>query len=348
LKKFVKNKNKIRVSINLDMTVLLLGRLVLPAFFAVVMTIQLDVFAQVGSSPVVQEFTVPLGSHPHDVAPAKNGSIWYTAQHSGELGLLDPNTGKTYHIPLGEGSAPHGVIVGPDGAPWITDGGLNAIVRVDPNNRNITLFPLPDEIEYANLNTATFDQDSILWFTGQNGIYGRLDPKLGKVEVFEAPRGRGPYGISTTPDGEVYFASLAGGYIAHVDSKTGNVTVLEPPTHDQGARRVWSDSQGRVWFSEWNAGKLGLYNPFTNSWKEWPLPGSNPQPYAVFVDDKDMVWLTDFGSNALVSFDPSQEKFDVFPIPSPGAHVRQLLGTSGQVWGAESGTDKLLTILTSN
>lgn len=330
------------------MTVLLLGRLVLPAFFAVVMTIQLDVFAQVGSSPVVQEFTVPLGSHPHDVAPAKNGSIWYTAQHSGELGLLDPNTGKTYHIPLGEGSAPHGVIVGPDGAPWITDGGLNAIVRVDPNNRNITLFPLPDEIEYANLNTATFDQDSILWFTGQNGIYDRLDPKLGKVEVFEAPRGRGPYGISTTPDGEVYFASLAGGYIAHVDSKTGNVTVLEPPTYDQGARRVWSDSQGRVWFSEWNAGKLGLYNPFTNSWKEWPLPGSNPQPYAVFVDDKDMVWLTDFGSNALVSFDPSQEKFDVFPIPSPGAHVRQLLGTSGQVWGAESGTDKLLTILTSN
>jgi virginiamycin B lyase len=175
-----------------------------------------------------------------------------------------------------------------------------------------------------------------------------LDPKLGKVEVFEAPRGRGPYGISTTPDGEVYFASLAGGYIAHVDSKTGNVTVLEPPTHDQGARRIWSDSVGRVWFSEWNAGKLGLYNPFTNSWKEWPLPGSNPQPYAVFVDDKDMVWLTDFGSNALVRFDPSQEKFDFFPIPSPGAHVRQLLGTSGQVWGAESGTDKLLTILTSN
>jgi virginiamycin B lyase len=330
------------------MTVQLLGRLVLPAFFAVVLTFQLDVFAQVGTAPVVQEFAVPLGSHPHDVAPAKNGSIWYTAQQSGELGLLDPNTGKTYHIPLGEGSAPHGVIVGPDDAPWITDSGLNAIVRVDPNNRNITVFPLPDEIEYANLNTATFDKDSVLWFTGQNGIYGRLDAKLGKIEVFEAPRGRGPYGISTTPDGKVYFASLAGGYIAHIDSKTGNVTVLQPPTHDQGARRIWSDSQGRVWFSEWNAGKLGLYNPFTNSWKEWPLPGSNPQPYAVFVDDKDMVWLTDFGSNALVRFDPSQEKFDVFPIPSPGANVRQLLGTSGQVWGAESGTDKLVRILTSN
>jgi virginiamycin B lyase len=198
------------------------------------------------------------------------------------------------------------------------------------------------------LNTATFDLNGVLWFTGQSGIYGRLDPVIGKLEVFEAPRGRGPYGISTTPGGEVYFASLAGGYIARVDPKTGNVTVLEPPTEDQGARRVWSDSQGRVWFSEWNAGKLGLHNPFTNSWKEWALPGSNPQPYAVFVDDKDIVWLTDFGSNALVRFNPLEEKFEVFSIPSPEANVRQLLGRNGEVWEAESGTDKVIVFRSNN
>jgi virginiamycin B lyase len=93
---------------------------------------------------------------------------------------------------------------------------------------------------------------------------------------------------------------------------------------------------------------LGLYNPVTKVWKEWPLPGANPQPYAVFVDDKDMVWLSDFGSNALVRFDPSQEKFEVYSIPSPEANVRQLLGRSGEVWGAESGTDKLVVIRTAN
>ncbi len=84
------------------------------------------------TAPVLEEYPVPPGSHPHDVAPAPDGSVWYTAQASGELGRLDPATGETYHIALGRGSAPHGVIVGPDGAPWITDGGLNAIVRVDP------------------------------------------------------------------------------------------------------------------------------------------------------------------------------------------------------------------------
>ena len=133
------------------------------------------------------------------MAPAKNGSVWYTAQGSGELGLLDPATGKTHHISLGQGSAPHGVIVGPDGAPWITDGGLNAIVRVDPETEEVRVFPLPENTGYANLNTATFDHKGILWFTGQSGIYGRLDPASGKMEVFKAPRGVGPYGISTTP-----------------------------------------------------------------------------------------------------------------------------------------------------
>jgi virginiamycin B lyase len=83
----------------------------------------------------VREYRVPAGSHRHDVAPARDGGVWYTAQGSGELGWLNPKTGATRHVRLGAGSAPHGVIVGPDGAPWITDSGLNAVVRVDPRTR---------------------------------------------------------------------------------------------------------------------------------------------------------------------------------------------------------------------
>ena len=41
----------------------------------------------------IQEFAVPAGSWPHDVAPALDGTVWYTAQRLGELGWLDPTTG---------------------------------------------------------------------------------------------------------------------------------------------------------------------------------------------------------------------------------------------------------------
>src|SRR3990172_8852788 len=82
--------------------------------------------------PEIQEYPVPAGSRPHDVAPAPDGPVWYTAQSAGALGRLDPATGDTHHVPLGAGSSPHGVIVGPDGAAWVTDSWLNAVVRVDP------------------------------------------------------------------------------------------------------------------------------------------------------------------------------------------------------------------------
>ena len=316
-------------------------------------TIQPEVTASPGAtavptlaSPVVQEYPVPPGSRPHDVAPAPDGTVRYTAQGSGELGWLDPASGETHHIPLGAGSAPHGVIVGPDGAPWVTDSGLNAIVRVDPVTEAVTPFPLPAGSGYANLNTATFDGRGVLWFTGQSGIYGRLDPAVGEVEVFDAPRGRGPYGIATTPAGDVYYASLAGSHIAGVDLESGLARVLEPPTPGQGARRVWSDSQGRLWVSEWNAGQVSMHDPATGTWRAWRLPGNNAQPYAIYVDDQDQVWLSDFGANALVRFDPALETFEVFTLPSAPANVRQILGRLGEVWGAESGVDQLVVIRT--
>jgi len=296
--------------------------------------------------PRSQEYPVPQGSHPHNVAPAPDGTVWYTAQGSGELGRLDPATGQIRRVKLGDRSRPHGVIVGPDGAPWVTDDGLNAIVRVDPATEKISLYPLPTGRNGANLNTAVFDRRGVLWFTGQSGIYGRLDLKVGRVEVFDAPKGPGPYGIAATPDGTVYYASLAGSHIAHLDPNTATATVIEPPTPKQGARRVWADSQGYLWVSEWNVGQVGRYDPVAKTWKEWRLPGKNPAAYAAYVDDQDKVWLSDFGANALVRFDPITQKFESFPLPSANAEVRQVLGRHGEVWGAESGTDKLVVIRT--
>ena len=324
------------------------GWMVVPVYVAVVAGIAGTATGGTSSTAAytVREYPVPAGSRPHDVAPARDGGVWYTAQGSGEFGWLDPETGKTRQVALGEGSAPHGVIVGPDGAPWITDGGLNAIVRVDPKTRRVRRFPLPASSGYANLNTAAFDRRGVLWFTGQSGIYGRLDPRVGKVRVFPAPRGEGPYGITVTPSGAIYYASLAGSYLGHVDVARSTVRVLQPPTPDQGARRAWSDSKGRVWVSEWNAGKVAVHDPSTGRWREWRLPGATPMPYAVYVDASDAVWLSDFGANALVRFDPKTERFIRIRLASSPANVRQILGRRGEVWGAESGVDKLVVVRT--
>ena len=296
------------------------------------------------SQVTVQEYPVPSGHRVHDVwaDASPNGPVWISAQGSGNLGILDPKTGRIEFVPLGSGSSPHGVVAGADGAPWLTDSGQNAIVRVDPKTRAVKLWKLPETSGYTNLNTAIFDKRGIHWFTGQSGIYGRLDPRTGDMKVFDAPKGRGPYGIHATPDGTVYYASLAGSYIGRIDSQTDKAIVIEPPTRRQGARRVWSDSKGDIWVAEWNSGNLSRYQPKTGKWSAWQAPGDDPHVYAVYVDETDKVWVAEWSAQAMLRFDPATAKWETFRSSSSRPNVRQIHGRKGEVWTPESGADKIV------
>jgi virginiamycin B lyase len=292
----------------------------------------------------VQEYAIPRGHRVHDVwaDAALHGPVWFSAQGSGHLGILDPKSGQVELVALGRGSSPHGVIAGADGAPWLTDSGQNAIVRVDPKTRQVKVWKLPEDTGYTNLNTAIFDLKGMHWFTGQRGIYGRLDPRSGDMRVFNAPKGRGPYGIHVTPEGVVYYASLAGSHIARIDATSGAATVIEPPTPRQGARRVWSDSRGNIWVAEWNSGNLSRYEPKSGKWTMWKAPGEGSQVYAVYVDETDKVWVSEWASQTMLRFDPATEKFESFKSSSANANVRQIHGRKGEVWTPESAADKIV------
>jgi len=233
------------------------------------------------------------------------------------------------------------VIAAADGAPWLTDGGQNAIVRVDPKTRAVKVWPLPADSGYTKLNTAIFAGKGVPPSTRQSGIYGRLDPRSGEMKVFEAPKGRGPYGIHATPDGTVYYASLAGSFVGRINPD-GSTTVIEPPTTRQGARRVWSDSKGNIWVSEWNSGNLSRYEPKTGKWSAWRAPGDDPHVYAVYVDETDKVWASEWSAQAMLRFDPATEKFESFRSSTSRANVRQIHGRKGEVWTPESAADKIV------
>jgi len=326
------------------MRVLLSRRPVLAAMSAVLF----PAFARAADARM-QSWPLATARHTgiHDVAPAPDGGVWFTAQSSGHLGWFDPRSGKAELVALGNGSAPHGVIQGPDQAAWITDGGQNAIVRVPWPERKVQVMRLPSGTPYANLNTCAFDGDGDLWFTGQNGWLGKVETKTGHVTANRSPRGHGPYGICSTPSGDIWWCSLAQSFIARIDRRTGESTIAEPPTRNQGARRIWSDSRGRLWVSEWNAGQLAMHDPAANTWREWKLPGAGPRAYAVYVDAKDRVWASDWGGNAIVSFDPRTEQFERHALAREDANVRQILGRAGEVWLPESGTEHITVIRTA-
>jgi virginiamycin B lyase len=300
------------------------------------------------ADPRYREWSVATSQgqvHPHDIWPAGDGTVWYTGQLKGTLGRLNTATGAFHEIRLGygAGSGPHGVISGPDGDAWVTVMNANAIARVDAVTETVTPYPIPT-VDNTAPHTGAWDNDGILWFTGIAGYVGRLDPATGDVDAWPAPRGAGPYGIDATPSGDVYFVSLQpASYLGKVDKATGAVRVIDPPRPGIQFRRVWSDSDGRLWASEWEGGRLARYDPTTGTWAEWPMPGgAASQGYAIYVDAADIVWITDFGTDSLVRFDPVTQQFQSFRFPTPGAAVRQIVGDENGIWGAESATEKIV------
>jgi virginiamycin B lyase len=239
--------------------------------------------------------------------------------------------------------------VAPDGAAWVTDTGLNAMVRVDAETREIAVWPLAGP--NANLNTATIDPDGVVWFTGQNGIVGRLDPTStppGTVlEPVAAPRGPGPYGIDVTPQGDVYFASLAGAIWG--ESFPGMATALpwKRSNHrrrGQGTRGSGPIPRGCSGPANGTRARSAATTPRpANGWSG-ASPAQRHRPTRFTSTSSDDVWLSDFGANALVRFDPDTETFVSVPLPDADARVRQMLGRPGEVWGAESGADALVVV----
>ena len=193
---------------------------------------------------------------------------------------------------------------------------------------------------------------NLLTTLGAGAIAGKLSPALaqaGKMQSWKLATSRttGIHDLAPAPDGGIWFTAQASG---HLDTKTGDSTVVEPPTRNQGARRVWSDSKGRIWVSEWNSGNLSMHDPQatgSNSWRSWKLPGDRPQVYAVYVDQRDIVWVSEWSSNATYSFDARTEKFERYAMPRDSANVRQILGRAGEVWLPESGTEHISVIRTA-
>src|SRR3546814_5444383 len=71
-----------------------------------------------------------------------------------------------------------------------------------------------------------------------------------------------------------------------------------PPTAGQGARRVWSDSRGRIWVSEWKSGQVSVFDPAGGGWRSWRLPGEEDRKS--LVSGKSVSVRVDLGGRRII------------------------------------------------
>ena len=113
-------------------------------------------------------------------------------------------------------------------------------------------------------------------------------------------------------------------------------------------RRLALASDGTIYYSDYERGYLGHFDPKSGKQEEWPSPGgSGSEPYGITAARDGMIWYSESGvnPNTLVRFDPKTKSFAETTIPSGGGVVRNMVATKdGKLYLACSGVNKVAVV----
>lgn len=300
-------------------------------------------FSDEATNIVYVEYDLPAPTRaPWSAAPDKTGALWIPYYGKGnKIARLDPETGELqeYSVPEQDSAGIHSAVPAEDGNVWFTEFFLNKVGKFDPKTKSMTTYQDNDtETLHPSKHTVRIDPRGNLWTTGSP--ITRFDPKTGEFTHFkEVPSA---YGIAADKDGNMWFAVLRkDGKIGKVDTKTGKVSQWSPPT--QGTpQRIQVASDGMVWFGgnpifpppgDPGGGKLGRFDPQTETFKEYTLPGPSASPYAVGIDKEDKIWYASTDLDTIGRLDPKTGQVIEYPFPHSENISREFfLDSRGRMW----------------
>lgn len=221
------------------------------------------------------------GTHLHTPIVDHTGNVWLSGG-MGEVIRFDVETHefKSYKFPLpakypenaaafweqapGEPErTPRGMTyhVSEDskGGIWASLSDMGMLVRVDPTTGETKEY----STNATNARGLVVDHNDNVWFAAYlDHKIGKLDPKTGAIKMYQPPTlGGAPYGIiEEKRTGYIWYADQTGDNITRFDPKTEKFVEypLPNPTHPSTPRFIDVDDQGRIFFTEYWSGRIGI------------------------------------------------------------------------------------------
>jgi streptogramin lyase len=282
---------------------------------------------------IVTEYDLPRKEAlPHDVIVDADGHAWYSDFGNQFVGELDPKTGKVQDYALetlrhDQPKGPLGLELDPEGNIWIGMSYQAGASKIDRKTKQVTTYPLPKEWQgitsQTNMVTPThMNVDGKVWMEDtENGRVFRLDLKSGKWEdrgVATTAKGetiRG-YGLPSDKDNNLYLMSFGDTRIGKLDAKTNVAQIWSTAFARSRPRRGRFDDQNRLWFAEYAANRIAMFDPTTEQIKEWKLPTNWSQPYDV-VPSKGAaeVWTGSMLSDQVARLNPKTDEIVEYLLP---------------------------------
>ncbi len=251
---------------------------------------------------IVTEFDIPRGGKydlfitrgdqrfawPHDVVIDPDGRhVWYTDHFTNILGRLDRKTGEVKEFSFvppprsrrdGSGSDDP---TGPEDARAGNPGG-------GAGSHKIALAP---------------DGNLVIGTAGGTVLFNP------RTETFRTwPSGSVMFGIDRA--GNVWYVDRA---LHRLDLKTGSVKSYPAPPN-AGGYDVDVDSKDRFVYNGWRTGKMGVFDPKTETFAEYPVPTPGSGPRRGEFDARDRYWFSLYWAGRLAMFEPNTGEIKEFPL----------------------------------
>jgi virginiamycin B lyase len=297
---------------------------------------------------IVTEYDLPRKEAlPHDVIVDADGHAWYSDFGNQFVGELDPKTGKVQDYALetlrqDQPKGPLGLEFDPEGNIWVGMSYQAGASKIDRKTKQVTTYPLPKEWQgitsQTNMVTPThMNVDGKVWMEDtENGRVFRLDLKSGKWEdrgVATSAKGetiRG-YGLPSDKDNNLYLMSFGDTRIGKLDAKTNVAQIWSTAFARSRPRRGRFDDQNRLWFAEYAANRIAMFDPTTEQIKEWKLPTAWSAPYDVVPSKGGAeVWTGSMLSDQVARLNPKTDEIVEYLLPHTTNIRRVFVQETGQ------------------
>jgi virginiamycin B lyase len=278
-------------------------------------------------------YTDPGIQGPEGITAGSDGGLWFT-EDSGNIGRIDPTT-KAFSFRDLTGSGivgPSSIVTGPDGQLWFANQGTQdestgnqidaSIGHMSPTTGEYGIYTDPSIFEPVRI---TVGPDDNLWFTNQSTPTDcppcGTTPSIGQITTAgvisnftdaspDKPSNNldQPYGITTGPDGALWFANSGGGGLGGTIGRMtiGGTFSVYKGNGMYAPNGIVSGPDGALWFA--NSGG-GTGNPSFSSIGRIATNGaityfSDPadiaqpniaQPFAIIVGPDENLWFTNNG-----------------------------------------------------
>jgi len=294
---------------------------------------------------VVTEYDIPRGGQrelymirgdrrfvwPHDVLVDNDPQgpyVWYTDHFSNAIGRVNVKTGdaREFQYSLEEGMGREGMVAMT--APGTDRAG-------NPG---------------GGAHTIIFDREGKLAI-GADGATLRFDRATQKFTLLEG--GSSQFGMD--PDGKAWYQDEQG--VVRLDLTTGE----RKPFHiapdgmalNEATYGMDTDSKGRSIFNLWRLGRMGVFDPATEKFMEYPVPTPGSGPRRGELDENGNTWLGLYWGGRVARFNADTGEVREFPLlpdhkpytpPFPSPYTASVDDKNQIVWANDFNSGRIFSI----